>query len=195
MGWAVDHPDSGKRDVDLQFFSVQPNKWTFKSTKIRGWCESYLKGRVLNACCGPTELQHDCEVVRNDVDEDIDADHHIDARNLSGHFDHEFDTVVFDPPFSAYQANVTYNGKTTGYDTAMKREIDSVLRDGGRVIQFGYTTTCMPRYLGFDKTAVAVFQTLGRQNDILGTVDDKINHGLHQYSQQPDPDTDEEVAE
>lgn len=184
MSKAVDHPDSdGARDLDLAYYTVQPNKWTFESTKIREWTESQLRGRVLNVCAGPTRLDHDGEIVTNDLNESLDVDHHYDATEISEHFSKEFDTVVFDPPFSAYQASTHYGGCETGYDTAMKKELSKVLRSGGRVIQFGYTTTCMPRSLGFDRTAVAVFNTLGRQKDILGSVDDRINHDISGWSE------------
>jgi len=104
--------------------------------------------------------------------------------------------VVFAPPFSAYQAQSTYNGETTGYDTAMKRELHKTLSTGGRVVQFGYTTTCMPRSLGYDKVAVAVFQTLGRQNDILATVDRQFQSNFAQlgdtdYDDGPDGNVEE----
>lgn len=172
---AVDALRHGERsdEFEMEYFAVQPNKWTFQSTKIREWCERNLKGRVLNICCGPTELEHAAEIVRNDINEDIDADYHYDARSISEHFGPEFDTVAFDPPFTAFQATTHYNGNETGYDTAMKREIHRVLRPGGRVIQFGYTTTCMPKALDYKRVAVAVFNTLGRQNDILGVVDEQ----------------------
>jgi len=180
MSKAVDHPNNGERSVRTEFYSVQPNKWTFEADKIREWVERELSGRVLNVCCGPTRLDHDDEVVRNDIDESINADLHVDAREIAAHVTAPFDTIVFDPPFSVYQAQTTYNGETTGYDTAMKRELHDVLARGGRVIQFGYTTTCMPRSLGYDKRAVAVFQTLGRQNDMLATVDEQYQSNLSQ---------------
>jgi len=180
MSKAVDHPDNGQRDVRVEFYSVQPNKWTFQSPKIREWVERELHGRVLNVCCGPTKLSHDDEIVRSDIDEDREADLHVDAREISDHVADKFDTIVFDPPFSAYQAQTTYNGETTGYDTAMKKELHKVVSAGGRVIQFGYTTTCMPRSLGYDKEAAAIFQTLGRQNDILATVDRQFQSNFNQ---------------
>jgi hypothetical protein len=183
---AVDHPDQGNDrsdSVDMTYIGVQPSKWTFESANIREWTEAQLRGRVLNACAGPTRLDHGHEIVTNDLDESLDVDHHIDATQLSEHFGREFDTVLFDPPFSAYQATTHYGGRETGYDTAMKREIAAVLRDGGRVIQFGYTTTCMPRSMDFDRQAVAVFNTLGRQNDILGVVDQRMNHEVTGWSE------------
>lgn len=177
----ANHQGDRSEDIDISYWTVQPNKWTFESPKIREWCESWLSGRVLNVCAGPTQLSHDGEVIRNDLDEDLDVDYHYDAREISEHFSQEFDTVVFDPPFSAFQAQTHYGGRQTGYDTAIKRELHEVLRAGGRVIQFGYTTTCMPLALGYDREAVAVFNTLGRQNDILGSVDRRMNNDVREY--------------
>jgi len=61
-----------------------------------------------------------------------------------------------------------------------KRQFDLLLRPGGRVIQFGFTTTCMPIEIEreggtvrYRREAVAIFNTLGRMNDYLGTMDVK----------------------
>jgi hypothetical protein len=50
-----------------------------------------------------------------------------------------------------------------------------LLKPGGKVIQFGYTTTNMPGQLGYSREAIAVFNTLGPMHDILGTVDRRLN--------------------
>lgn len=183
---AADANRQGDRseDIAMSYWTVQPNKWTFESPKIREWAESQLSGRVLNICAGPTRLTHPDgeEIVTNDMDETLDVDHHVDATEASEHFGQEFDTVLFDPPFSSYQATTHYGGRQTGYDTAMKREIHEILRPGGRVVQFGYTTTCMPLALGYDRVAVAVFNTLGRQKDILASVDRKMNADISRWA-------------
>lgn len=162
-----------RTDIEMEYYTVQPSRWTFQSRKIRRWVEKHLRGRVLNACAGKTRLTHDHEIVRNDVDPDRDADLHVDVCEISDHLDHaSFDTVVYDPPFTAYQATRTYDGREVGDDGVAKQEFDRLLRPGGRVIQLGYTTTCMPMSLGYPRQAVAVFNTLGRMNDYLGTVDE-----------------------
>ena len=171
---AIDANKTGRRDdIDQSYWTVQPNRWTFQSDKIRRWVEQYLQGRVLNACAGKTRLNHDHEIVRNDIDEQRDADLHVDVCEISQHLESSsFDTVVYDPPFSTYQSNRAYDGQEVGDDALAKQQFDELLRCGGRVIQFGYTTTCMPMELGYPRKAVAVFNTLGRMNDYLGVVDE-----------------------
>jgi len=162
-----------RTDIEMEYYTVQPSRWTFQSRKIRRWVEKHLRGRVLNACAGKTRLTHDHEIVRNDIDPDRDADLHVDVCEISDHLEHaSFDTVVYDPPFTAYQATRTYDGHEVGDDGVAKQEFDRLLRPGGRVIQLGYSTTCMPMSLGYPRQAVAVFNTLGRMNDYLGTVDE-----------------------
>jgi len=165
--------DGHRDDIDLSYYTVQPNRWTFESSDIRSWVERWLRGRVLNACAGKTKLTHDDEIVRNDINPERDADIHVDVCEIADHFEAaSFDTVVYDPPFSQYQSTRSYDGRNVGDDGVAKQQFDVLLRPGGRVIQMGYSTTCMPMNLGYPRRAVAVFNTLGRMNDYLGTVDE-----------------------
>jgi hypothetical protein len=178
LGEAVDGTRESWDDLELSYHTVQPNRWTFAETKIRRWVEQRLHGRVLNACAGKTKLAHDHEIVRNDLDPERDADLHVDVCEIADHFPAEsFDTILYDPPFSENQANRSYeleNGEAVvaGNDAVAKREFDTLLRPGGRVIQFGYTTTCMPAALEYHRSEVAVWNTLGRMNDYLSVVDE-----------------------
>lgn len=171
---AIDAKEGGRRDdVDMSYWTVQPNRWTFQSKKIKRWVEQRLRGRVLNACAGKTKLAHDHEIVRNDIDEQRDADLHADVCEMTEHLEPaSFDTVVHDPPFSIYQAERAYDGQRVGDDALAKREFDQLLKPGGRVIQFGFTTTCMPMNLGYPRQEVAVWNTLGKMHDYLSVVDE-----------------------
>lgn len=179
LGAAEDTDRENWNDLELSYHTVRPNKWTFQSTKIRRWVESRLEGRVLNACAGKTKLANDHEIVRNDLDESRDADLHVDVCEIADHFEAgSFNTIVYDPPFSENQANETYDlgdgeAVVAGRDAVAKRQFDELLAPGGRVIQFGYTTTCMPTSLGYDRLEVGVWNTLGRSNDYLSVVDRK----------------------
>lgn len=179
LGAAQGAKVQGRReDIDLSYWTVQPDRWTFQSAKIREWVEGWCRGRVLNACAGKTHLELE-DVVRNDIDDGRDADLHVDVCEIADHFEPgSFDTVVYDPPFSQNQANRSYGGREVGDDALAKRQFHELLRGDGRVIQLGYSTTCMPISLGYTREAVAVFNTLGRMNDYLGTVDRKVNADL-----------------
>ena len=174
LGAAEDRDRDDWSELELSYETVSPNKWTFQSDKIRRWVESLLEGRTLNACAGKTKLAHDHEIVRNDLDEDRDADMHVDVCEIADHFEPEsFGTIVYDPPFSENQATRSYEGREVGNDALTKRQFDELLKPGGRVIQFGFTTTCMPMSLGYERREVAVWNTLGRMNDYLSVVDEK----------------------
>jgi len=175
---ALDNARDRQRDdfdeLEMSYHTVQPNRWTFRSDTIRAWVEERLAGRVLNACAGKTALAHDDRIVRNDIDEERDADSHVDVCEIADHFDAEsFDTVIYDPPFSQYQSTRSYEGREVGDDALAKRQFDALLAPGGRFIQFGFTTTGMPMSLGYKRQEVAVFNTLGRMNDYLAVVDEK----------------------
>jgi hypothetical protein len=172
----------GEPQFPIKYYSVQPNRWTFQSDKIRRWVEAHLHGRVLNACAGKTVLSHDDEILRNDYNPERDADYQYDVVEIAEHFPaNSFDTVVFDPPFSSYQADSSYDGVQVAEIGQAMRQFDQLLRGGGTVIQMGFTTTCMPGEMDYKRQEVAIFNTLGRMNDWLGTVDKRMSNDIRSY--------------
>jgi len=157
----------------LSYWTVQPDRWTFGAQKLRDWVESQLEGRVLNACAGQTHLNHDGTIVRNDITPEIDADYHVDVRDLTDVLEAEsFDVIVLDPPFSERQSTTTYGREDTTLPSVseLARVVDALLKPGGRVIRLGYTTTLMPPRAEYALEEVAVWNTLGRQHDWLSVV-------------------------
>jgi len=172
----------GEPPFPIRYYTVQPNRWTFQSNKIRQWVERHLHGRVLNACAGKTHLSHGGEIVRNDYNPEREADYHYDVVEIAEHFDpNTFDCVVFDPPFSAEQADSSYDGVQVAEIGQAMRQFDQLLREGGTVVQMGFTTTCMPGEMDYKRQEVAIFNTLGRMNDWLGTVDKRMSGDLRTY--------------
>jgi len=166
-------------DLELSYHTIPPHQWTFQANGVRRWVEKRLRGRVLNACAGKTKLAHDHEIVRNDIDEARDADLHVDVCDIEAHCEPaSFGPVVYDPPFSEFQAVETYDfgdgeAVVAGSDAIAKHQFDTLLEPGGRVIQFGFTTSCMPASMGYTRQEVAVWNTLGRGNDWLSVIDEK----------------------
>lgn len=164
-------------DAEMQAAVIttqQVPKWTFENESVRSWVEARLQGRVLNACAGKTQLDHGGEIVRNDIDEDRNADLYVDVADLRDHLEPEcFDTVVFDPPYSLYQSNLRYDGEQVGHARAAKDGFDYLLKPGGQVIELGYSGSCMPSRLGYERIERVWFNTFGRMKDVLGSIDRK----------------------
>jgi len=160
----------------LSYWTIQPDRWTFGAQKLRDWVESQLDGRVLNACAGQTHLTHVGPIVRNDINPEIDADYHVDVRDLPDVLEAEsFDVIVLDPPFSERQSTITYDREedTLPTVTELADVVDALLKPGGRVIRLGYTTTLMLPGEEYLLEEVAIWNTLGRQHDWLGVVAQK----------------------
>jgi hypothetical protein len=186
-----------RNDVPCRYISTPPlTKWTFEDKQIRQWAESHLEGRVLNACCGKSILEHDGEVVRNDLDETLDADLHVDVAELPIHLEPaSFDTIVFDPPWTVYQSNLVYEGRhvhrsetdidlqelpfhvdvrgknIVGHARLAKEGFDYLLRGGGKVLQLTAHGTCMPSRLGYERLERVVFDPYGEAKAVIGSVD------------------------
>jgi len=177
-------------------------KWTFEITPIRKWVESHLAGVVLNACAGPTRLNHNNNIVTNDISPDVDSDHSVDVARLAADIEaNTFDTVVFDPPWSLYQANMRYDGNhVTKNDVAIQMDdlpqsiqrdktqvgharlakdgFDYMLKPGGKVIQLSYSGTCMPKRLGYKRLERVMFDPIGEAKTLIGSVDKKMQTKL-----------------
>ncbi|KZX46262.1 hypothetical protein [Haloarcula sp. K1] len=202
-------------DVDTQFFSVQPfSRWTFEDATIRAWVESHFESgdRILNACAGATKLTPPPggDIVRNDTNPDRDADYHRDVAELAAIPDFQaddFDVIIFDPPWSLYQANLRYSGEYVtkegipeidlstlpfetpdpeektqlGHSRLAKEGFNHLLRSGGIVIELTFHGTAMPNRLGYEQVRRAMFNPLGEAKAVIGSVDRKVRQELTDF--------------
>lgn len=202
-------------DVDTQFFSVQPfSRWTFEDATIRAWVESHFEpgDRILNACAGATKLTPPTngKIVRNDANPDRDTNYHRDVAELAAIPDFtpgEFDVIVFDPPWSLYQANLRYAGEHVtkegvpeidlsglpfetpspeektqlGHSRLAKEGFNHLLRPGGVVIELTFHGTAMPSRLGYEQVRRAIFNPLGEAKAVIGSVDRKVRQELTDF--------------
>lgn len=156
-----------------------PRKWTFQMPKLRAWIESRIEGKTLNLFGGVTRLVHPTlppiidtagtpAVIYNDLNPELPADLRKDAYDLAQWSDHHasFDTVVFDPPYTAYQAVKTYGRKAQLVSHA-RDVVEYVLRPGGRVISLGFNSTGMSETRCFAKEAIALVNCGGSHNDYI----------------------------
>ena len=167
----TDQSGDGADQLDLSFHDVSGSRWTFEDDPVREWTLQFCQGRVLNACAGQTSLGYSGEVIRNDLNEDAPADTHLDVHELPREFGPEsFDTIVFDPPWSGFQADDKYQGGDVNWTRELKEGFDTLLRPRGHIIQLGYSASVMPRDLGYRRISVSVFAPYGRRKAFLGVV-------------------------
>jgi hypothetical protein len=144
-----------------------PRKWTFQMPKLRAWVEDKIDGHCLNLFGGVTRLSGD--VIYNDLNDAIPADLRRDAYNLEAWADSadRYDCVIFDPPYSAYQAVKTYGVKKAQEVTHARDVVEYVLKPGGRVISLGFNSTGMSASRGFEKEALLLVNCGGSHNDYI----------------------------
>lgn len=163
---------SKAQNISVTYLRARASTWTFSDPKVRDWVEERLEGRVLNLFAGKTKLKHDGDILRVDVDEDRDADLHVDALHIREHVrDRSFDTVVLDPPFSEIQSRKHYNGEHAGKFKHIRDEVAELVRPGGKTLTFGYHSTGMATTRGFDKQEILLINHGGRFPDTVGSVD------------------------
>jgi len=173
----------GETDFPIRYYKVKSHKFTFEAKQTRKWVESKLTGRVLNAFAGETELKHSGEIVRNDANPDRPADYHMDANELGSVLErNSFDAIIHDPPWSARQAEESYEGFQAGEVGQTMKLYDRLLKPGGIVIGLGFTATLMPKRLGYSRDEMAIFEVIGRGDDYLGAVDRKQNTTFDEYA-------------
>lgn len=146
--------------------------WTFECDQVRRVVEKALTGRVLNACAGKTKLRHSDEVVRNDINPDRDADHHVDVGEIDGLFDPDtFDTVVFDPPFDQSQADEHYESMHARDLVPARKKLIELVRPGGRFVELGWNLQAANEQRGWSREELHIFDRGPTLQPVFLTVD------------------------
>jgi hypothetical protein len=209
---------TGAQDIETHFIPVSPfSKWTFEDDTIRDWVESTFKEdeTILNACAGKTTLTPPPggEIFRNDINEDRDADFHVDVAELAGLDELEaksVDRIIFDPPWSLYQANLRYQNEhvhqvtkegtydidlselpfdtpgpsektQVGHAAIAKRGFDYLLNPGGEVLELTFHGTSMPNQMGYERQARVIFDPVGEARAVIGSLDKKTRQELSDF--------------
>ena len=120
----------------------------------------------------------------NDLDTDIEADHHMDALEfLESINDGTVDLMLFDPPYSPRQVSECYKkmDKTVNMQTTqssfwgnLKREVERVIAPKGVVITCGWNSGGIGKTLGFSIEEILLVPHGGWHNDTIITVERKL---------------------
>jgi len=166
--------------MDFTYLSQPPRRYTFEAPKVKLWTEKWCKGKVLNLFAGKTKLE--VNEVRVDIDKNVQADCYMDAyefvvkwaKLVKDNKRERFDTIILDPPWNYRKAREKYDGRYIGKLTKVKNLLPQILKENGRVINWGYSTVGMSKSRGFKKVAICLVCNNGDHNDSIGLVEDKI---------------------
>lgn len=161
--------------MKFKYLKTPLYRYTFKNKKVKAWVEENAEGYVLNLFAGKYRLN--CDEVRNDLDENMDAGFHMDALDFLKYW-HEnklvkFNTVLLDPPYSFRKCMTKYNGVVSSRFYQVKNHILDILAPHGIVITFGYHSNSMGKNRGFKQEHLLVMSHGGAIHDTFAIIERK----------------------
>jgi len=161
-----------------------PNKDTFSIKPIKALIESYTNEdglTIADPFCNGKRWSEG--TITNDLDCDLEADHHLDALDFLKELGSEsMNVVLFDPPYSPRQVSECYKklGKTVNMQTTqasywgnMKQEIGRILKPDGVCLTFGWNSGGIGKKYGMEIEEILLVAHGGWHNDTIVTVDRK----------------------
>ena len=121
----------------------------------------------------------------NDLNPKCPTEYHLDALDFLKLFiDNSLDGVLYDRPYSSYQANLMYEG--IGADKAhnntwlsnIRKEIARIIKPAGICITFCWNTQGLGKKLGFEIEHIYLINHGDFRNDTIVTVERKIQETL-----------------
>ena len=125
--------------------------------------------------------------ITNDLNPAYDTKYHMDALDFLKMLGAEsVDGVLYDPPYSPRQVSECYanfgkdvvgNPTASNFWSNQKKEIARIVKEGGKVITFGWNSGGIGRKYGFEVTRVLLVPHGGWHNDTIVTVEVKTSAG------------------
>ncbi len=165
---------------------AMPSQWTFTIKPISNLLKEevgsgmFIGGIWIDPFAGENSLAS----ITNDLRENMPSTYHMDALEFLKTLDTEsVDGVLFDPPYSITQAKQCYEGfgmekldtKPTSmkYWSDCKNEMARIVKQGGKVICFGWNSMGVGKGRGFEMTRILLVPHGGSKNDTIVTVETK----------------------
>ncbi len=160
-----------------------PSKWTFAVRPLRAIIDDYKQpGQLWLDPFGG--FNSPCELT-NDLNSEAPTDFHLEAVEFLRQLDGcgIADRAIFDPPYSLTQVSRSYNDlglkfkgseNPTGGFPLVRSELARLVRPGGYVVSYGWTTGGMGKKRGFELVEVLICCHGGNHNDTLVTVERRL---------------------
>lgn len=161
---------------------AMPNHLTFKIKPINEWLKRVIEGHPSTvSIIDPFANRRVFEgVITNDLNPEADVDFHLDALDFLKTFaDDSVDIVLFDPPYSLRQLKECYDSignaltlhESKHFFSDVRDEIARVVRPGGMVYSFGWSSVGIGKSRGFEKEELLLVCHGGNHNDTICTVE------------------------
>lgn len=161
---------------------AMPNQWTFTVPPIRALLSEVTDN--YSDWVDPFAGMNSPAGVTNDLRPNMKATSNKCAleflKSLSGN---SFAGVLYDPPYSLYQAKVCYEqagmknlSGSMKWWAEIKNEIARIIMPGGKAICFGWSSNGIGKSRGFSMERVLLVPHGGSKNDTIVTVETKAKH-------------------
>lgn len=168
-------------DIRIDRVWAMPSKNTFKIKPIHELLnEEMTDGLWIDPFANENKLAS----ITNDLNPEFDTDYHMDALDFLKMFeDNSVDGVLYDPPYSTRQVtecyrkvgyNVTQETTRVSFWVNHKMEISRIVKNGGKVITFGWNSGGIGKKNGFTITRILMVPHGGWHNDTICTVEIKV---------------------
>jgi DNA modification methylase len=171
---------NGGIKIKIERTWAMPNSRTFEITPIK---ELILSEMTEGLWIDPFANNNKLAKITNDLNPQYETDYHMDALDFLKMFeDSSVDGILYDPPYSPRQVSECYNnvGYNVTWDTTKasfwgnhKREISRIVRQGGKVITFGWNSGGIGMKNGFQIIRILLVPHGGWHNDTICTVEIK----------------------
>jgi hypothetical protein len=160
---------------NIETFTIKPIKELIARNIIDGiWIDPFVRNSIFKSRCKFT----------NDLNPAIEATHNLEALEFLQLFESSsIDGVLLDPPYSFRQIMECYNGigrKVFQTDTdgsfysKKKDEIARIVKQGGKVITFGWNSMGIGKTRGFKMDEILLVPHGASKNDTIVTVETKL---------------------
>jgi hypothetical protein len=162
---------------------AMPNSETFSLAPVSRLLDRWLAD--VDCIVDPFARNSKRATLRNDLNQNTDADYHMTAGEFLIHLkDHSAGVVLFDPPYSPRQITECYQHigrKVTREDTqnghlykTIKDELHRILRPGGVAISCGWNSMGFGLKRGYEMQELLLVPHGGAHNDTIITVERKL---------------------
>lgn len=167
------------------------NKVNYNKKGIVKFCDPFANESFTNFLQG---------CITNDLNKEFNTNYNLEFKDFAAimnDLNHSFDIIFFDPPYSLRQLKENYDG--IGKDLELwqthnmwkegKNSLAPLVKIGGYVISFGWTSSGFGKKRGFKKVAVHLFEQAAREDryDLIMTIEQKVQSTLIPFINSKEP--------